>query len=88
VKRFLILVPITFLIAACNTSSKRDEEKAADCVEPQNPYEEGSGHYAGFQWAENDNSGTCNGSSDSFNEGCDEYETQETEYQECEAKEH
>jgi hypothetical protein len=29
---------------------------------------------------------TCGGSSQSFTEGCEEFETQESEYQECEAK--
>lgn len=30
--------------------------------------------------------GTCGGNSQSFIEGCEEYESQEAEYQDCEAK--
>lgn len=59
---------------------------ASSCTEPENPYDEGSGHYVGYEWAENSGSGTCGGNSQSFIEGCEEYESQEAEYQECEAK--
>ncbi len=77
-------------VAGC-TSAKpaesNDERNASQyCEEPENPYTEGTGHYAGYEWAESHDSGTCNGSSDSFNEGCEEYETQEAEYQECETQ--
>jgi hypothetical protein len=54
-----------------------------DCVEPENPYDEGSGHYAGFQWGEDGK--TCGGNSSSFIEGCEEYETQEEAYNTCES---
>jgi hypothetical protein len=56
------------------------------CTEPENPYTEGAGHYAGYEWAESKAGGNCNGSSPSFNEGCQEYENQESEYQDCEAQ--
>jgi len=56
------------------------------CTEPGNPYTEGTGHYAGYEWAEKNGSPTCSGSSESFVEGCQEYETQESEHEECEAK--
>ena len=47
-----------------------------------NPYDEDSGHNAGFNWAmENDDS--CDSESDSFNEGCEEYIRQLEEYEEC-----
>lgn len=41
----------------------------------QNPYDEGSGHYAGYNWAQ-ENGGDCSASSDSFNEGCEAYYNQ------------
>ena len=44
-----------------------------DYYEPENPYEDGSGHSAGYEWAmENEPSG-CGGNSQSFIEGCEEY---------------
>lgn len=81
------------LIVGCKSeppsnSSERNgvSGSAPNCTEPVNPYDEGSGHYAGFEWAENKGSGTCGGNSESFIEGCEEYENQEAKYQECEAK--
>ena len=54
----------------------------ASCAEPENPYSQGTGHYAGYEWAE-EHGGSCDGRSQSFNEGCEEYEDQEAEYEEC-----
>jgi hypothetical protein len=70
------------------SSSDSNQETAAspDCIEPENPYEEGSGHYSGYEWARNKGSGACDGNSQSFNEGCKEFEQEEADYQECEAK--
>jgi hypothetical protein len=55
----------------------------ADCstLEPENPYNEGSGHYAGFEWGMEGNE--CNGNSDSFIGGCEEYQNQENAHQYC-----
>jgi len=91
------LLPLTVaglvLIVGCKTSppspSFESNETAASnpkCTEPENPYDEGSGHYAGYEWAKSDGSGTCDGNSQSFIEGCEEYESQAAKYQECEAK--
>ena len=54
-----------------------------DCtsLEPQNPYDDGSGHFAGFEWGAEGKD--CGGNSDSFIEGCDEYQNQENAYQYC-----
>lgn len=60
------------------------ETKDCSSLEPDNPYNDGSGHYTGFKWGENGN--TCGGNSDSFIEGCEEYERQEAAYATCEAK--
>jgi hypothetical protein len=79
-----------FVLFGCgpSESSRKDEEggAGATCTEPENPYSEGTGHYAGYEWAQKHGSGTCNTSSSSFNEGCEEYESQEAEYQACEAR--
>jgi|SRR3989338_2574814 len=57
----------------------------SDCssLEPENPYSIGSGHYAGYEWAENRGGGYCSGNSNSFVEGCEEYDQQETAYDAC-----
>lgn len=56
--------------------------KIEDCIPPHNPYNDGGGHDAGFNWAA-ENGGDCNGNSDSFNEGCAEFHRQLNEYNEC-----
>ncbi len=52
-----------------------------DCVEPENPYDYDTGHYAGWEWGEEGN--YCSGNSDSFAEGCEEYEAAEAAYEQC-----
>lgn len=90
--RFIALFAMaaTLVLCGCGRDSSRrsDEGETAEvnCTEPENPYSEGTGHYAGYQWAQDHESGDCNTSSQSFNEGCEEYESQESEYQECEAQ--
>jgi hypothetical protein len=79
---------ISILTISCNqgngsSSSKKGLLKSkADCVEPQNPYNDGGGHDAGFNWAR-ENSGECDGNSESFNEGCQEYHRQLNLYNDC-----
>lgn len=54
-----------------------------DCssLEPNNPYNPGSGHYAGYEWgAEGKN---CGGNSSSFIAGCEEYQNHELAYGVC-----
>lgn len=48
--------------------------------EPENPYDDGSGHSAGYEWAEENDVDSCGGNSDSFIEGCQEYLDQQEEY--------
>lgn len=73
---------------APSDSSSNDENVSthSECIEPENPYEEDSGHYAGFEWAQENSAGSCGGNSDSFIEGCEEYQSQEDKYEKCEAK--
>jgi len=66
VKKFAFASLIVLSITACGGSSG----SYIDDVE--NPYSEGTGHYAGYEWAER-TGGRCNGNSRSFNEGCEEY---------------
>ena len=86
----LALLGGIMLTVGCRTSessnsseSSRQGPSAKECTEPENPYDEGSGHFAGFDWAQNNGSGTCDGHSQSFDEGCEEYERQKTDFDEC-----
>ncbi len=86
-KKIVVMVVFLFgaLFVGCHTSTNNSESGSSpSCVEPANPYEEGTGHYAGWEWAA-EHGGNCQTASQSFNEGCEEYERQEAEYQECEA---
>lgn len=83
---FLLVVGCNSATSSNSPSSNGEVTSAPNCAEPENPYDEGSGHYAGFEWAQNNNPGACDGNSESFIEGCEEYENQETAYEECEAK--
>lgn len=93
--RFILTLVVagSLLVIGCNSSTSSNSPNsngnvasAPNCAEPENPYDEGSGHYAGFEWAENNDPGACDGNSESFIEGCEEYENQETAYEECQAK--
>jgi hypothetical protein len=83
----LVSIFFTAVIVACSSpkSSDEDEASAVSCTEPENPYTDGTGHYVGYEWAES-HGGSCDGRSSPFNEGCEEYEQQESEYQKCEEK--
>ena len=94
-RRFILPLTVAglMLIVGCKSSapsnssdSNGEATSAPNCTEPENPYDEGSGHYAGYEWAESSGSGTCGGNSQSFIEGCEEYESRQAEYEECEAK--
>ncbi len=85
-----ILLLISFLLSillfGCSNDMNNYRENSAnstkECIEPQNPYNDGGGHDAGFNWAK-ETGGECNGNSSSFNEGCEEYYRQLKEYNEC-----
>jgi hypothetical protein len=65
--------------------SDYDSSYDSDCsnLEPENPYSSGTGHYAGYEWAENKGVSSCGGNSDSFIEGCEEYLSQEEAFENC-----
>lgn len=46
--------------------------EAKNC-KTHNPYSPGTGHYAGFEWADRKNVSSCGGKSTSFIKGCEEY---------------
>lgn len=78
-KQLLLCLLVTCLLATgCAAPESRGEGASAaleSCApgEPDNPYAEGSGHFAGFEWAERNSVGSCGGNSQSFIEGCEEY---------------
>ena len=90
--KFNLIWPITVMIVitcffGCSNESPATGQTTfsknnQQCVVPYNPYNDSGGHDAGFNWAM-ENKGGCTGNSDSFNEGCEEYHRQITEYNEC-----
>jgi len=82
---FLMIAVAVFAVGCDIGSSKPTSMKKENCIEPLNPYNDGGGHDAGFNWAR-ENGGNCDGRSDSFNDGCSEYYRQLTQYNECIAK--
>ena len=82
---------VLFLVLLMGTSCSSPDPaapkagSARDCseLEPENPYAPGSGHYAGFEWAERNDAGSCGGNSSSFIEGCEEYLRQSEAYESC-----
>jgi hypothetical protein len=74
-KTYLFLIAIgLFLLSGCSSRSSENSFRAENeqTIEIENPYSPGTGHYAGYEWAER-TGGDCNGNSNSFNEGCEEY---------------
>ena len=72
-KKIVIASLVTLFLAGCGSSSggysdTEDEDRGY----VGNPYSDGTGHYAGYAWAER-TGGDCDGNSQSFNEGCEEY---------------
>ena len=56
----------------------------AECIEPNNPFNDEGGHDAGFKWAE-ETGGECpDDRGGSFHEGCEEYHTQGERFEACE----
>ena len=57
---------------------------SVDCasLEPDNPYSYNTGHYAGYEWYE-ENGRCTHGNSDSFYDGCLEAQNQDEAYTYC-----
>lgn len=73
-KKSIFISAVIFILAGCSSKSSEDYHTAEDGqeIEIGNPYSPGTGHYAGYEWAE-ETGGSCMGKSESFNEGCEEY---------------
>ena len=87
----LLLFVGTSFLAGCTSSPSQSpdgssgESKDSVCTEPENPYSDGTAKYKGYEWAE-EHGRPCSVSSSEFTEGCEEYDSQEAEYEECQAK--
>ena len=88
-----IFVIFAFLICSMSACNRRSEDtsqvyatREKSCEAPSNPYTDGTGHYAGWKWAEEKSVSSCGGNSSSFIEGCEEYLSKEQEYQECQSE--
>ena len=81
-KIFLSLLFAMIIIGCDKDSKKYDLKNKEECIAPQNPYNDGGGHDAGFNWAA-ETGGDCNGRSNSFNDGCEEYYRQQSKYNKC-----
>lgn len=81
---FVLIVSIVFLSGcSANSYDSLGDESVKGCESPSNPYNDGGGHDAGFNWAEEKDVGSCGGKSDSFIEGCEEYLRQQSRYEKC-----
>lgn len=96
-KILLIPLALIFLGAGCTSGAEKKSvvtpykseisgETTRDCssLAPNNPYDEGSGHYAGFEWGTEGND--CDGNSNSFIEGCEDFQSQQEDYNNCLSK--
>ena len=81
---FIILGLLVTVGFGCSSGTSVISSKNCSYLEPRNPYGSGTGHYAGYQWGESGKS--CGGNSNSFIEGCEEHENQESNYQNCLSK--
>jgi len=74
-----VAAPLAIVAAPIFAAPTETPEK---CEEPENPFEVGSGHYAGYEWAAT-HSDISEATSASFQEGADEADAQEDEYDQC-----
>jgi hypothetical protein len=75
VLKFLAVCCIAIL-TSCSDGSNNIQGEERNKREQGNPFDQGTGHNAGYEWAER-TGGDCNGNSNSFNEGCEEYYQQQ-----------
>ncbi len=87
----LIIIFLSIWILSCSNKQSdyqseyyQDEETQKECIEPENPYDDWSWHYAWYErWLEWKN---CSWNSNSFIEWCEEYNAQEEDYENCSNK--
>lgn len=77
--KYILAIISTLLFSACSGGSGggKYDDYQEDTAQPiESPYDEGTGHDAGYQWAEQNgitDPSNCGGDSDSFIDGCKEY---------------
>lgn len=89
----LLCIPFILFITASPKATDESgetpslkESRAEVCNEPENPYSADTGHYAGYEWAEQREPASCGGNSTSFIEGCETYQQQAASYRDCVSK--
>ena len=86
--KYLIIITTLFLLISCSNKTEyesnyyQNKEVQKNCIEPENPYSDWSGHYAWYEWAI-EKWRACSWNSNSFIEWCEEYYTQENDYSNC-----
>ncbi|MCK5016178.1 MAG: hypothetical protein KAS32_03820 [Candidatus Peribacteraceae bacterium] len=72
-KRKVFFIGLLFLVGCSGGNYNSNIYEESGYI--GNPYSDGTGHFAGYEWAER-TGGSCNGNSTSFNEGCEEFYSQ------------
>lgn len=80
-KNIFFALALPLILVGCNEADQQSNyDSSSEQEVVGNPYDEGTGHDAGYKWAE-ENGGDCDGNSQSFNEGCEEYQRQMDEFE-------
>jgi hypothetical protein len=79
-------IAAVLILSSCGSPAGDGETRSADCsaLEPSNPYDDGSGHFAGYEWGASGKA--CGGNSESFIAGCVEHQEQQARYAKCKEK--
>lgn len=84
-----LLIFVMFFNFGCSCSrieSHYENESNSNIEESENPildnpYDEGTGHAAGYEWAKDNDVYDCHGNSQSFIAGCEEYLSQKSSFE-------
>jgi hypothetical protein len=80
------LVTCLALISLAGCTEKEAFSAKAECVSPSNPFGDGGGHDAGFNWAQAKGEECPDSHGESFEEGCLEFHRQFQEYEKCQSQ--
>lgn len=87
--KIILSIFFLLLISSCSNSWNneyqseyyQDSETKKECLEPENPYDNWSWHYSWYErWTQWN---SCTWNSSSFIEWCEEYYSQEEDYEAC-----
>lgn len=75
-KKLVLFLAILNLCSCTDSNPKTSTPlfvKSKKVCPKGNPYSYGGGHYAGYEWGQNNDVSSCGGNNSSFIEGCEEY---------------